>query len=248
MGSTSPAAARAKKTDVAEKLQAATWPPISSAALAHKRTLLELHSIDKPYRSNGEAEAEEEKRRRLHAQFCRRLFRKYRNLLGAWRALDPDRRGRFAFSGLCAVTKDLGAICDARALWDALDTDKDGYVGISDLDPQAAELLSGFSHVLTRACGSADEAWRKLFTKENEYSRCPVFSFAAAARKCGYSGDVDAVFAVLNTDNGALGICYEDFILLDKWFFPVSSAGRWHLKGDKLNRDSMSDMTIYISP
>merc|ERR1740127_316620 len=72
----------------------------------------------------------------LRAGFKLILCRKYRSVLGAWRYLDPLRQGRLSFFDFCKASTKLGGICDARVLWLALDTNKDGFVSLDEVDPE----------------------------------------------------------------------------------------------------------------
>jgi len=164
----------------------------------------------------------------MRATFRRTLLRKHVNIIMAWRVMDPQGDGRVSFYGLCKAAHGLGFICDTQALWQALDLDHDGFVRLEDIDPDVAQLLQDFADVVKAKCGSADAAWRQVFTSGNQFSRCAAMPFRQAAHGVGYVGDVDAVFKALNAEMGPSGICFEEFRLLDKWFTELP-AGRWSM-------------------
>lgn len=161
----------------------------------------------------------------IRAEFRRALLLRYSSVLGAWREMDPRQHGRLAFFDFCRACRHLGYDGEARVLWEALDTDSDGFVSLWDVDPRLADLLHGFSESLAAVSGSAEAAWSEFFNA-NGIGRCPAVQFARACGRVGYEGDVDAVFKALNVDRASTGVSFQDFQLLDRWF-KVAPAGRW---------------------
>jgi hypothetical protein len=162
----------------------------------------------------------------LRAGFRMIMCQKYRSMLGAWRVLDPLGQGRLSFFDFCKACKNLGGLCNARALWEAIDTNKDGFVSLGEIDPELGELLEGFASKLIERCGSAREAWDKHFNRGGPRGRCCFELFTQVAAKLGYTGDATVVFEQLNVDHCPSGISFKDFQLLDKWF-KIAPKGRW---------------------
>eukprot|EP00927_Polykrikos_kofoidii_P085819 TRINITY_DN9423_c1_g2_i1.p1 TRINITY_DN9423_c1_g2~~TRINITY_DN9423_c1_g2_i1.p1 ORF type:complete len:283 (+),score=56.88 TRINITY_DN9423_c1_g2_i1:38-850(+) len=149
--------------------------------------------------------------------FKEALKRKYGSIVGAWRVLDPLEHGRISFGDLCRASRQLGYICDAQCIWQALDVNKDGFVTIEEIDYSLAELLFGFALTIIEVCGSADSAWRKYFGG-SRVGRCNRERFVQVSEALGYDGDGHRVFEALNADKSMGGVLYKDFRLLDKWF------------------------------
>lgn len=166
----------------------------------------------------------------MRTTFRRALLRKFHNVTNAWRVLDPSGHGRVSFYELCRAAQQVGFICDAQALWQCLDLDHDGFIRLEDIDPEIAHLLQDFAAVVTAKCGSADNAWRQVFTSGNQFSRCAVMPFRQAAQGVGYEGDAEAVFNALNAEKSPGGVCFEEFGLLDKWFQDLPK-GQWNYRG-----------------
>jgi len=178
----------------------------------------------------------------MRREFRAALLRKHFSMLRAWRAIDPNGNGRVSFSDFSKATRELGYICDAKAVWQALDANEDGFVTLDEIDPDLANLLQGFSAVLSSACGSAANAWKEYFCPLSVHMRCPYRTFTAAAADLGYAGDVDAVFAALDVDKMSAGICSTEFALLDKWFLP-QDVKRWSFSNLRPKRTTLPQET-----
>lgn len=166
----------------------------------------------------------------VRQDFRRKLLRNYRTMLGAWRVLDPLGNGRLSFFDFCRASRQLGCPnTDARALWEALDVNHDGFVTLDEVDPPLAEMLLDFKACIAKASGSASAAWKQHFSSR-AHGRCAIEPFENAARRLGYNGDVGAVFDALNVDGLPSGVSFKDFALLDKWF-KSSNHGAWDYSG-----------------
>lgn len=170
---------------------------------------------------------------------------KYGTILGAWRALDPLGHGKLSFFDFCRGTRNLGGIHDVKGLWETLDKNHDGFVGLQDIDPELAWLLQDFKAVLVDSCGSAEAAWQKHFCPtfghgEGSKGRCAAEPFAQAASNLGYTGTTSAVFRALNVDKASTGISHKDFVLLDKWFHLKNAEGSHGRCGPGFLRGSRS--------
>lgn len=186
----------------------------------HKTLMNKFHAVDQ-----GAAAVQQ--------SFRSKLLRKYHTVVGAWRALDPQRHGRVSFFELCRAVKSLGFACDSRILWQALDADQDGFLTLYDLDEPVAQILEEFASAVTAVFRSADVAWQKQFGKNAGAGKCGRSSaeaFVNAARRMGYpEPDIIDVFTALNADRAPGGVLYEDFLLLDRWFARISHPpGTWH--------------------
>eukprot|EP00928_Gymnodinium_smaydae_P082118 TRINITY_DN6552_c0_g1_i1.p2 TRINITY_DN6552_c0_g1~~TRINITY_DN6552_c0_g1_i1.p2 ORF type:complete len:248 (-),score=54.10 TRINITY_DN6552_c0_g1_i1:52-795(-) len=148
--------------------------------------------------------------RRVRVEFRRALMLKYRSIPVAWREMDPQQNGRIGFLDFCRACRHLGWNSESRLLWEALDTDEDGFITLEDVDPQLAALLKGF--------------YAKL--REKSIGRCPAGLFAKACEHMGYDGDAEAIYKALNVDSCSSGVSCDDITLLDSWFRGID-AGRW---------------------
>merc|ERR1712232_1541501 len=146
------------------------------------------------------------------------MITKYGSVLGAWRVLDSLGRGRITFSDFCRASTSFGGSYDVNSLFKMLDANNNGFLGIAELDPDLAVLLKDFAAALTKACGSAANAWRRRFAT-GVYGRCSAKVFEGGAKSIGYDGDLVAVFVALDID--LCGISFKEFTMLDRWFKPV---------------------------
>eukprot|EP00927_Polykrikos_kofoidii_P068148 TRINITY_DN63529_c0_g1_i1.p1 TRINITY_DN63529_c0_g1~~TRINITY_DN63529_c0_g1_i1.p1 ORF type:complete len:240 (-),score=45.59 TRINITY_DN63529_c0_g1_i1:82-801(-) len=161
----------------------------------------------------------------IRAEFRRALLMRYSSVLGAWRQMDPRHHGRLAFFDFCRACRHLGYDGEARVLWEALDTDSDGFVSLWDVDSRLADLLCGFLKALVTNAGSAEAAWQEHFNTQG-IGRCRQADFVKVCAHIGYTGDAEAVFRALNVDKASTGVSFQDFQLLDRWF-KAAPVGRW---------------------
>mmetsp|Transcript_57852 Transcript_57852/g.161476 ORF Transcript_57852/g.161476 Transcript_57852/m.161476 type:complete len:249 (+) Transcript_57852:82-828(+) len=186
---------------------------------------LTRHSSPKaaPASRRGASPASESSR--IRAQFRKVLLQRYHTIVAAWRELDPRYHGRLAYFDFCRACRNIGYDGEARLLWEALDADSDGFVLIQDVDEALAALLKGFVDSIVKVCGSAEAAWQLYFCS-NGMGRCSSVQFAQSCANIGYHGNVDGVFEALNADRCSVGISFQEFKLLDRWFLSAC-PGRW---------------------
>lgn len=177
----------------------------ATPAERHRLTLLQFHAL------NCDVDAAE-----LRRTFRRKLLRRYRFTIVAWRILDPTRRGCCSYVQVVQAAQQLGCINDARAVWEALDEDRDGLVTLADVDPQTAKLLGDFARALLQVCGSAEAAWKTFFSIDGPLCRCSEMEFLTASTELGLASIALAAFAALSGEGP--GVCPDDFCMLDKWF------------------------------
>lgn len=163
----------------------------------------------------------------LRIRFQCALLSRYHCTVGAWRELDPRRHGRISFCDFCRVCQQMGYERETRRLWEALDEDRDGFIGFEDIDHEAAELLQDFATQVVAVHGSAESVWDKFFSKRG-CGRVPHLVFTRACLNAGFSGDSSEVYRILNADR--IGVSYRDFAMLDRWFLfrptsPTASFG-----------------------
>lgn len=168
----------------------------------------------------------EEASEQIRQTFRRRLLHRYHNMIGAWKHIDPQSHGRLSFFDFCRACRHLGCDGEARVLWEALDSNGDGFITLDEVDPNLAILLEQFAQRLTARCGTADIAWKEHFNKQG-FGRCPAERFFKACERLGFRGDVGSVYNALDVDGTSTGIAFEDFQFLDKWFKNSSPGGRW---------------------
>lgn len=159
--------------------------------------------------------------------FRRQLIRRYGTVLGAWRELDLRRQGRISFFEFCRACQTMGHKGTVKVVWEALDSDNDGFIGFEDIDPNLAALLKEFLECLLLTAGSAEVAWQAVFHHGGKgQGRVSQKPFMEACDKLGFAGDAAAVFIALNADRLPSGVSYKDFALLDSWFRPAV-PGAW---------------------
>merc|ERR1712232_216565 len=151
------------------------------------------------------------------------MITKYGSVLGAWRVLDSLGRGRITFADFCRASPSFGGSYDVNSLFKMLDVNENGYLGIAELDPDLAVLLKDFADALTKACGSAEYAWRRRFAT-GVYGRCSAKMFEQGAASIGYDGDLVPLFVALDID--LCGVSFKEFTMLDKWFKEAKPIGR----------------------
>lgn len=168
---------------------------------------------------------DDETHAKVRQEFRKALLIRYRSILGAWRELDPRHHGRLAFFDFCRACRHLGYDGEAKLLWNALDTDGDGFISLWDVDLRLAKMLQNFADALINASGSAEAAWKQFFVS-NGMGRSSEASFARSCAAVNFEGDVKAIYDAMNIDRTPTGVSFQDFQLLDKWF-KASPGGRW---------------------
>lgn len=176
--------------------------------------------------SNFSDRDDDEEVERIRETFRKRLLQRYKSTVGAWKHIDPQSHGRLSFFDFCRACRHLGCDGEARVLWEALDSNSDGFITLEEVDPNLAVLLEQFCQQLVHRCGTADGAWKEHFNKQG-FGRCPPERFFKACERLGFRGDVGSVYNALDVDGATTGIAFEDFQLLDKWFKTASPNGRW---------------------
>lgn len=193
------------------------------------------------------------------------LLTRYGSTINAWRTLDPRGHGKISHSHFNRAVHHLGGSgsYDMKKLWTDLDVDEDGFITLEDIDPALAELLKAFANVISKAHGSAAEAWERVFSW-GQHGRCSLERFTRVACQLGYGTsklnnerssskavaacrphDASAVFEALNPDH--CGVSFKEFELLDRWFKPIQSGG-WHY-GTLRSSCSMPNLgTITLRP
>eukprot|EP00928_Gymnodinium_smaydae_P018931 TRINITY_DN17213_c0_g2_i1.p1 TRINITY_DN17213_c0_g2~~TRINITY_DN17213_c0_g2_i1.p1 ORF type:complete len:248 (-),score=53.30 TRINITY_DN17213_c0_g2_i1:228-911(-) len=177
-----------------------------------------------------------------------RLLRRFEgSMLGAWRVIDPRQHGRLSFHDFCRAVRHMGFIIDVRTTFEMLDRDEDGFIVLEDIDPALARLLKGFLSCLVDSHRSAKNAWAMEFAsaigKQIDVGRCPRGLFAKGAQRCGFRGDVDALYKAMDVDRASNGISYKDFAYLDK-LFSTNPRGIWN-HNDLRPACSMVDLRSY---
>lgn len=180
----------------------------------------------------------------VRATFRLRLLQTFGNLMSAWRKIDPNGHGRISYCDFCRAGRGVGYLCNIRTVFEALDTDEDGFVVLEDIDPGVAVLLKDFLTDLIRGHGSAKAAWQNVFNeKKGDHQRVPWPVFEKACLRCGYGGNIETVYRQLNADRCSTGVSYRDFLMLDK-LFTTNPTGLWH-HNDIRPANSLSDLRAY---
>lgn len=155
--------------------------------------------------------------------FRRQLLRRHHTMSRAWTHLDKGMRGRISFYEINRACRDLGYDGNVRTLWEALDTDRDGFVSLHEIDPRVAGIIEGLAVCVWASCGSVEAAWKLHFNRTGKH-RCTFEDFKEGCARIGYPGDAKEVYDLLNIDLGASGLVIKEFEFLKLWFTPPESV------------------------
>lgn len=146
--------------------------------------------------------------------FKSHLFKKWKQPLKAWRALDEECSGKVNFKEFSVVAARVGFKGNLQGAWMALDEDASGYIALAELAPHAAEALGDFRRWANLFFGSVMEAFRALDADGG--GTLTRAEFKKSVTKYGFRGDREELFTLL--DAGADGsICVEEICFLDEW-------------------------------
>jgi len=172
------------------------------------------------HHKSGAAETE-----KLRETFRKLLLHRYHTLIAAWTALDTKHQGRLSYYQFLSACRDLGYYGESRKLWEALDTDRTGFVSLYEIDAPTARLLESFAIHVWAACGSVQAAWDQHFNRRG-LGRCTPESFTAGCKAIGFAGDIDTVYNLLNSTQCTTSIGADNFDLLKMWFASKKAADK----------------------
>lgn len=142
-------------------------------------------------------------------------FRKYRNMVRAWRLLlDRKGVGRVSFSAFCIAARSMG-FCDLRKLWAALDSNQSGFITLDKWDPEGFNILMQFKRVCRKEYGVLETAF-KLGMDQTGSNTVTLNELVRFCEAVSFAGDVQVLFL-------ALDVHEQGFITLDELDF----LSRW---------------------
>ncbi|CAJ1401094.1 unnamed protein product [Effrenium voratum] len=147
----------------------------------------------------------------------KRFLRKTHNgsLLRAWRQSLVEGDAMMLHKGqFFKACVNLKWRTDVKGLWEQLDRDGSGSIGIEELDFKAAEGLALFRQFVMQKFGNATRTFAALDLDGNKFVSEPEFS--QALKEFGYEQRDKLLFHALDR-HGKKKINLEDILFLDSW-------------------------------
>jgi Ca2+-binding EF-hand superfamily protein len=134
--------------------------------------------------------------------FIKQLITRYGNLMRAWKhGLDTDGGGSLSFAEFCASARNQGYSGNLKQLFAELDKDDSGFIGLEELEPVAAAMMTEFREAMKQVGqGSMIKAWKQHFDPDRS-GQCPKEDFVKACEAIGFSGNAEKVFSWLDYDH-----------------------------------------------
>lgn len=159
-----------------------------------------------------------------HIAHAKKLFRNtvvknYLSILGGWRAMDPNNKGKLSFQELCRGCRTVGFAGNVRDLWGALDPAGSGYANFSELDPEMGTALMELARCIGETCGSVQSAWQQFFNPIG-VGRIQDGDFEQGCLAVRYTGDVDFLYETLCVDRAPTGLSLREFCFLESYLPP----------------------------
>jgi Ca2+-binding EF-hand superfamily protein len=132
--------------------------------------------------------------------FRKKLISVYGTVATAWRvALDKNDNGKLSHAEYITVCRDIGFSGNLKKVWKELDTDRDGFITLQDIDPEAHKAISKFMGLLFDKYGSTLQGWREGLDVRGTH-RLEEKEFMERCTAIGYDGDSRALFRLLRID------------------------------------------------
>eukprot|EP00927_Polykrikos_kofoidii_P027435 TRINITY_DN24135_c1_g1_i1.p1 TRINITY_DN24135_c1_g1~~TRINITY_DN24135_c1_g1_i1.p1 ORF type:complete len:1699 (-),score=352.43 TRINITY_DN24135_c1_g1_i1:192-5237(-) len=126
------------------------------------------------------------------------------SVAAAWRTvLDPEDAGSISFGRLCVKLQEIGFGGHIRTLFNELDTDRDGFITLADIDPEAAAALLDFRVAVMDNFGSTLQWWKATVPRAGT-KRLSVAEFTQGCQALGIlePTQVDFLFRCLRVGAG----------------------------------------------
>ncbi|CAE6960999.1 CLIC1 [Symbiodinium sp. CCMP2592] len=140
------------------------------------------------------------------------------SIAAAWRlVLDKKRAGRIKFTDLVRGGRQMGFLGNYRHLWQELTMHRSfhsHWIGLGDIDPQAAKLLQEFCDVFERRELTLEDLWEKHLKGEGD-QRCSHREFMTAMEKLGFSKKKSQAFFQLLDYGNQNDLSIDELELLD---------------------------------
>jgi len=210
----------------------------------HPKAIKELTARleEKPPEKRPETPVGQKKR-----EFKSLLLKSYSNYVRAWRfGLDRDHNGKLDYDEFKKACQDVGYPGSRKPLWNELDQNASGWVSLSEIDQNTAEMLQRFLARAMKLHTSWDDAWHTHFDPEGT-DRVTLFDFVRGCRTLGYGGNSERLFDLLDvhkygylTMEGTKWIAGDDKI--ENIFY--EDVGGLHLTGEfkKMTRSQAQRM------
>jgi len=144
-------------------------------------------------------------------EFKKLLVNRFGNLFAAWRqGLDLHGNGHISFGELCLAMRELGFNGNVKAAWTALDTDGDGFIRLSDLDPVTEQMINSYTALVKENFGNMLNAWLETLCKDG-HGCVDKGTFQKHCRRIGWQGNVDLLYESLKNDRGRNFMTLRDY-------------------------------------
>lgn len=156
-----------------------------------------------------------------HVAYAKKLFRNtlvknYLSVLGGWRAMDVNNRGKLSFLELCRGCRTVGFAGNVRDLWCALDSEGSGYANFAELDVEQGAEMAELARCIGESCRSVQRAWQQHFNPIG-VGRIQDGDFEQGCQAVGYGGDPDFLYDTLCVDKAPTGLSIKEFSFLEAY-------------------------------
>jgi len=152
----------------------------------------------------------------LRTDFKKMLLTRFQTIVRAWRHIDVNCDGRLSLFEFCRACRELGVSKSARAIFEAFDVNRCGFISLNELDAEIAYLLASLSVKIWTVCGSVTEAWKSCFNPRGRGRIMPE-EFARGCSEVGFDNNIAAAYEALASDMATTGMSKQEFELLQIW-------------------------------
>jgi len=130
----------------------------------------------------------------------RELVKRFGSIFAAWRqGLDLDGNNRISFGEFCIALRNLGYGGNVKDVWTALDQDKDGFIGLAELDPKLAEELGSYRKAALTKYPNMLAVWKESVNRGGS-GHVDEVTFMNHCKEIAWSGCARSLFSNLKEE------------------------------------------------